>query len=517
LAANRVVPRELAQLRLSLEGVQAIKKILSDDGDSRLKPYLEQLNVCESLLERLKKELVEAPGNAIGKQKVIADGVSKELDELRHLLASGKSYLDELLQREIKNTGITSLKIKDNNVFGYYIEVTNAHKDKVPPEWIRKQTLVNAERYITEELKEYEAKILGAEEKILKLEQELYQSLILDTLNYISAIQLNAQLIAELDVLLSFAQTALEHDYHKPVITKDKTLIIKQGRHPVIEQQLPVGERYIPNDVLLDSDKQQIIIITGPNMSGKSALLRQTALITLLAQIGSFVPAKSATIGVVDKIFTRVGASDNLALGESTFMVEMMEVASILNNLSDRSLILLDEIGRGTSTYDGVSIAWAIAEYLHENGRVRPKTLFATHYHELNEMEKSFKRIVNYHVSVQEHAGKILFERTLKKGGTAHSFGVHVAEMAGVPASVVQRSKEILKELEGNASKSGLEKPIDNMTHHKDGYQLSFFQLDDPLLLEIKDIIQEVDVNNLTPIEALNVLNSIQQKLKKKK
>ena len=514
LAAGRITPREIVQIKRSLFAIEHILAKLKENSFPAIQPIIDQLNPCKKISTRIDTELVDDPPNTIGKGVVVADGVSAELDELRKLLASGKDYLTDLQTRESQRTGIPSLKVAFNNVFGYYIEVRNTHKDKVPEEWIRKQTLVSAERYITEELKEYESKILGAEEKILALETSLFQNLVTAILEYIPALQLNAEKVAQLDCLTAFAELAETYDYRKPEITENNKLDIRQGRHPVIEQQMPLGESYIPNDVLLDNESQQIIIITGPNMAGKSALLRQTALIVLLAQTGSFVPVQKAEIGVVDKIFTRVGASDNLSLGESTFMVEMTETASILNNLSDKSLILLDEIGRGTSTYDGISIAWAIAEYLHEHPRVHPKTLFATHYHELNEMEKSFKRIKNFHISVKEINGKILFDRKFLEGGTAHSFGIHVADMAGIPKSVVKRSNEILREMEGDASKNTLGKPIEDIKQNKEGYQLSFFQLDDPLLLEIKDMIKQVDLNNLTPIEALNLLNEIQRKLK---
>ncbi len=514
LAAGRITPREIIQLKRSLFAVERILDKLIENPFPAIQPIVDQLNPCKEIANRIDAELTDDPPVAIGKGQVIAKGVSGKLDELRELLTLGKNYLSDLQTRESQRTGITSLKVAFNNVFGYYIEVRNTHKDKVPKEWIRKQTLVSAERYITEELKEYETKILGAEENILVLETSLFQNLVTAILEYILALQLNARLIAQLDCLLAYSELAEQNNYHKPVITGKNSLEIRQGRHPVIEQQMPIGESYIPNDVFLDSNHQQIIIITGPNMAGKSALLRQTALITLMAQTGSFVSAQNAEIGVVDKIFTRVGASDNLSLGESTFMVEMTETASILNNLSDKSLILLDEIGRGTSTYDGISIAWAITEYLHEHPRFHPKTLFATHYHELNEMEKSFKRIKNFHISVKEINGKILFDRKFLEGGTAHSFGIHVADMAGIPKSVVNRSNEILKELEGTATKNTLGKPIEDIKHNKEGYQLSFFQLDDPLLLEIKEMIKKTDLNNLTPLEALNLLNEIQKKLK---
>jgi DNA mismatch repair protein MutS len=442
---------------------------------------------------------------------VIARGISPELDELRDIAHSGKDYLAQLKDREVERTGITSLKISFNNVFGYYIEVRNTHKDKVPEDWIRKQTLVNAERYITEELKEYEEKILGAEEKSLVLETELFTKLVASLTDYISAIQLNASLIARLDCLFSFAMVARDHNYVKPQVNDSLVIDIKEGRHPVIEQQLPIDERYVTNDVRLDSENEQIIMITGPNMSGKSALLRQTALITLLAQMGSFVPAKSAEIGLVDKIFTRVGASDNISMGESTFMVEMHEAASILNNVSERSLILLDEIGRGTSTYDGISIAWSMVEYLHEHPRARAKTLFATHYHELNEMEKSFSRIRNFNVSVKELEDKVIFLRKLKAGGSEHSFGIHVARMAGMPKSVVKRANDILKDLESANGKSAVSKPVTNIASHREGLQTTIFQLDDPVLKQIRDDIKSLDVNNLTPVEALNKLNEIKK------
>jgi DNA mismatch repair protein MutS len=441
----------------------------------------------------------------------MADGVSDELDEYRKLAYSGKDYLVQIQQREIKRTGISSLKISFNNVFGYYIEVRNTHKDKVPPDWIRKQTLVSAERYITEELKELEVKILGAEEKALDLEQKLFIELVSNLEDYISAIQLNASLIARLDCLLSFALIAEENKYVRPEINDTDIIDIKDGRHPVIEKMLPIDESYIANDVYLDNDQQQIIVITGPNMSGKSALLRQTALIVLLAQIGSFVPASEAKIGLVDKIFTRVGASDNISLGESTFMVEMHEAASILNNLSHRSLILLDEIGRGTSTYDGISIAWAMAEYIHEHPTAKAKTLFATHYHELNEMEKSFERIKNYNVSVKELDDKVIFLRKLQKGGSEHSFGIHVAQMAGMPKSVVNRANEILRELENSGQKDSLAKPVGDIAQHREGYQTTIFQLDDPVLKQIRDEIAKLNINNLTPVEALNKLNEIKR------
>ncbi len=465
------------------------------------------------LADRIEHDLNNDPPVQINRGNIIAKGVSAELDELRTILYSGKDYLTDLQNRESTRTGITSLKVSYNNVFGYYIEVRNTHKDKVPPEWIRKQTLVSAERYITEELKEYESKILGAEEKILDLETKLFNDLVLAIVEYIPSIQLNSSLIGRLDCLQSFAVLSMENNYVRPLLDDSKTLDISDGRHPVIEKQLPVGESYVPNDLLLDTDDQQIIILTGPNMSGKSALLRQTALIVLMAQTGCFVPARAAKIGIVDKIFTRVGASDNISLGESTFMVEMNETASILNNLSDRSLILLDEIGRGTSTYDGISIAWAMVEYLHEN-RLRAKTLFATHYHELNEMENSFSRVKNYNVSIKEMNNKVIFLRKLKRGGSEHSFGIHVAKMAGMPRSVVNRADEILKELEQSHEKQELAKPIADIADHREGMQLSIFQLDDPVLKQIRDEILEIDIDNLTPVEALNKLYNIKKFLK---
>jgi len=454
---------------------------------------------------------VADPPTAVNKGKVVAEGVSEELDDLRKIAWSGKDYLAQMQKRESEKHGITSLKVGFNNVFGYYIEVRNTHKDKVPSEWIRKQTLVSAERYITEELKEYESKILGAEEKILTLETQLFNDLILALSDYISAIQLNSNILAKIDCLLSFATCAERYGYFRPQMNDSTEIDIKEGRHPVIEHQLPIGESYIANDVRLDQDDQQIIIITGPNMAGKSALLRQTALITLLAQMGSFVPAQKAKIGLVDKIFTRVGASDNISLGESTFMVEMNEAASILNNVSDRSLILFDELGRGTSTYDGISIAWSIVEHLHEHPRAKAKTLFATHYHELNEMEGAFSRVKNYNVSIKEVGNKVIFLRKLVRGGSNHSFGIHVANMAGMPKSVTTRAEQILKKLEGNKGKEDLAKPLGEIGSKREGMQLSFFQLDDPVLKQIRDEIAHLDINNLTPIEALNKLNEIKK------
>ena len=513
VAVNRINPREVVQLRRALMAVESIKTLCSESKNSPLEKIGEQLNPCRKIADRIGKELKSDPPVQIIKGNVIASGVSAELDELRTIQYSGKDYLLDLQARESERTGITSLKVGFNSVFGYYIEVRNTHKSRVPPEWIRKQTLVSAERYITEELKEYEGKILGAEEKILQLETKLYNELVIELLDYVSPVQLNASLVARLDCLHSFAVVSTENSYVRPELDESSILDIKEGRHPVIEKQLPLGESYVPNDLFLDNDDQQIIILTGPNMSGKSALLRQTALIVLLAQTGCFVPAKKARIGLVDKIFTRVGASDNISLGESTFMVEMNETASILNNLSERSLILLDEIGRGTSTYDGISIAWAMVEYLHEN-RLRAKTLFATHYHELNEMENSFDRVKNYCVSIKELNNKIIFLRKLKRGGSEHSFGIHVARMAGMPRSVVARADEILKELEQSHDKQELAKPIADIAGHREGMQLSFFQLDDPVLKQIRDEILDLDINNLTPVEALNKLYNIRKLLK---
>lgn len=511
VATARVNPREVVQLKNALTAIEPIKKACLNTNNEALKKIGDQLNPCITIRERIANELRPDPPALLSKGNYMADGVSDELDEYRKLAYSGKDYLVQIQQREIKRTGISSLKISFNNVFGYYIEVRNTHKDKVPPEWIRKQTLVSAERYITEELKELEVKILGAEEKALDLEQKLFIDLVTSLSDYISAIQLNASLIARLDCLLSFALVAEENKYVRPEINDTDIIDIKDGRHPVIEKMLPIDESYIANDVYLDNDQQQIIVITGPNMSGKSALLRQTALIVLLAQIGSFVPASDAKIGLVDKIFTRVGASDNISLGESTFMVEMHEAASILNNLSPRSLILLDEIGRGTSTYDGISIAWAMAEYIHEHPTAKAKTLFATHYHELNEMEKSFNRIKNYNVSVKELDDKVIFLRKLQKGGSEHSFGIHVAQMAGMPKSVVNRANEILKELENSGQKDSLAKPVGDIAQHREGFQTTIFQLDDPVLKQIRDEIAKLDIDNLTPVEALNKLNEIKR------
>jgi len=513
VAVSRINPREVVQLKRALRAIDPLQKLCSNSACLPLVSLAEQLNPCKTIADKIDKELNNDPPVQINKGNAIAKGISVELDELRTILYNGKDYLAELQIRESERTGITSLKISFNNVFGYYIEVRNTHKDKVPPEWIRKQTLVSAERYITEELKEYESKILGAEDKIITLESKLFNDLVLAILEYIPPIQLNSSLIARLDCLQSFAVISIENNYFRPVLNDSKILDVTDGRHPVIEKQLPVGESYVPNDLVLDTEDQQIIILTGPNMSGKSALLRQTALIVLMAQTGCFVPAKTAKIGMVDKIFTRVGASDNISLGESTFMVEMNETASILNNLSDRSLVLLDEIGRGTSTYDGISIAWAMVEYLHEN-KLRAKTLFATHYHELNEMENSFPRVKNYNVSIKELNNKVIFLRKLKKGGSEHSFGIHVARMAGMPRSVVSRADEILKELEQSHEKQELTKPIADLAGHREGMQLSIFQLDDPVLKQIRDEILEIDIDNLTPVEALNKLYNIKKLLK---
>ena len=511
VSVGRINPRELQQLKTALEEVQKLKQLCNDADEQQLKTIAEQLNPCTTIRERIAAQLIPDPPVQIQKGNVIAKGVSEELDDLRDALYSGKDYLVQLQQREIERTGITSLKVSFNNVFGYYIEVRNTHKDKVPSDWIRKQTLVSAERYITGELKEYEEKILGAEEKILALETSLYNDLVFAVIEFIQAIQLNASLIARLDCLYSFSVLGGQKKYCRPEINDSLVIDIRDGRHPVIEMQLPAGEEYVANDVFLDSEDKQIIIITGPNMSGKSAILRQTALIVLMAQIGCFVPAKSASIGIVDKIFTRVGASDNISLGESTFMVEMNEAASILNNLSPRSLILLDEIGRGTSTYDGISIAWAMAEYIHEFPHGKAKTLFATHYHELNEMEKSFSRIKNFHIAVKELENRVIFLRKFIPGGSEHSFGIHVAKMAGMPKSVVGRANTILKELEQSHQKQSLTKPVADLADHREGLQLSFFQLDDPVLKQIRDQIRDLDVDNLTPIEALNKLNEIKK------
>lgn len=512
VAVGRVSPREVVQLKIALLAIEPIKEACMASENASLNRIGEQLNLCLSIRDKIEKEINNDPPLLVNKGGVMKDGVNAELDELRKIAYSGKDYLLQIQQRESEATGIPSLKIAYNNVFGYYIEVRNAHKDKVPAEWIRKQTLVNAERYITQELKEYEEKILGAEDKILILETKLYTDLVLALNEYIPAIQINANQIARLDCLLSFANVAKANNYIRPVIEDNDVLDIKQGRHPVIEKQLPIGEKYIANDVMLDSERQQIIIITGPNMAGKSALLRQTALITLLAQIGCFVPAESAHIGLVDKIFTRVGASDNISVGESTFMVEMNEAADILNNISSRSLVLFDELGRGTSTYDGISIAWAIVEYIHEHPKAKARTLFATHYHELNEMEKSFKRIKNYNVSVKEIDNKVIFLRKLERGGSEHSFGIHVAKMAGMPKSIVKRAGEILKQLETDNRQQGISKgAVTEVGEKREGIQLNFFQLDDPILCQIRDEILNLDVNNLTPLEALNKLSDIKK------
>lgn len=516
VAVGRVSPREVVQLKIALQAIEPIKEACSAADNPSLNRIGEQLNLCVSIRDRIAKEIKNDPPLLINKGGFIQDGVNEELDELRKIAFSGKDYLLQIQQRESELTGIPSLKIAYNNVFGYYIEVRNAHKDKVPQEWIRKQTLVNAERYITQELKEYEEKILGAEDKILVLETKLYNDLVLALTEFIPAIQINANQIARLDCLLAFSNIARENNYIRPIIEDSDVINIKQGRHPVIEKQLPIGEKYIANDVYLDSEKQQIIIITGPNMAGKSALLRQTALITLLAQIGCFVPAESARIGLVDKIFTRVGASDNISVGESTFMVEMNEAADILNNISPRSLVFFDELGRGTSTYDGISIAWAIVEYIHEHPKGKARTLFATHYHELNEMEKSFNRIKNYNVSVKEVDNKVIFLRKLERGGSEHSFGIHVAKMAGMPKSIVKRADDILHQLETDNRQQGISKPLSEVSEHREGMQLNFFQLDDPILCQIRDEILNLDVNNLTPLEALNKLNDIKKIVKGK-
>ncbi len=511
VALLRVNPREMLQLRFALEAIEPIKQMCMESESESLRLMGQHLDPCTSLKDKIAASLTLNPPIVVNKGGVIAEGVNADLDELRHIAYSGKDYLLQMQQREAEATGIQSLKIGFNNVFGYYMEVRNTYKDKVPADWIRKQTLAQAERYITQELKEYEEKILGAEEKILALEGRLFDELVSCTQDYITQIQTNAALIAQLDVLLSFALVAKEYKYNRPVVDDSTIIDIKQGRHPVIERQLPVGEPYIANDVYLDTDSQQIIIITGPNMAGKSALLRQTALITILAQIGSFVPADSARIGLTDKIFTRVGASDNISLGESTFMVEMTEAASILNNLSERSLVLFDELGRGTSTYDGISIAWSIVEYIHQNPKARARTLFATHYHELNEMEKSLSRVKNYNVSVREADGKVIFLRKLVPGGSEHSFGIHVAKIAGMPSSIVQRAEKVMHELEANNSGEGISRPQTQQLVSGGNQQLSIFQLDDPVLSQIRDEILHLDINALTPLEALNKLNDIKR------
>ena len=512
VAVGRVSPREVVQLKTALQAIQPVKTACLYADNEALRRMGEQLNLCESLRDRIEREVQDDPPQLASKGGVIKSGVSGELDELRDIAYSGRDYLMKIQERETEQTGIASLKIGYNNVFGYYLEVRNTYKDKVPAGWVRKQTLANAERYITQELKEYEEKILGAEDKILALETRLFGELVASMQEFIPQIQINANLLARLDCLLSLAKAAEENGYVRPQVDTTDTIDIRQGRHPVIERQLPPGESYVPNDVMLDGEKQQIMIITGPNMAGKSALLRQTALIVLMAQMGSFVPAESARIGIVDKIFTRVGASDNISLGESTFMVEMTEAANILNNVSPRSLVLFDELGRGTSTYDGISIAWAIVEYLHEQPKARARTLFATHYHELNEMEKNFKRIRNFNVSVKEQDGKVIFLRKLRPGGSEHSFGIHVAEIAGMPRSIVRRANDILRQLEAEGAGVGSAgKPTAQIAQSREGMQLSFFQLDDPVLCQIRDEILGLDINNLTPVEALNKLNEIKK------
>lgn len=513
VAVGRVSPREVVQLKNALKAIELVKAECLSTNNKSLNRIGEQLNLCASLRDRIEKEINVDPPQLVAKGDVIASGYDKELDDLRSIRDNGKQYLLEIQEKEIAQTGISSLKVGFNNVFGYYLEVRNTFKNKVPGDWIRKQTLAQAERYITPELKEYEEKILGADEKILAREGQLFMELIQDMQPFIPQIQVNANLVAHLDCLLSFMKIALQQHYVRPTVDDSDVLDIHQGRHPVIETQLPIGEQYVPNDVKLDTEHQQIMMITGPNMAGKSALLRQTALIVLLAQIGCFVPAERARIGIVDKIFTRVGASDNISLGESTFMVEMTEAANILNNVTTRSLVLFDELGRGTSTYDGISIAWAIVEYLHEHPKAQARTLFATHYHELNEMEKNFSRIKNYNVSVKEVDGKIIFLRKLTRGGSEHSFGIHVAEIAGMPRSIVKRANVILKELEADNSQVGSvgKTAIEHLEKSREGVQLSFFQLDDPVLTQIRDEILGLDVNNLTPVEALNKLNDIKK------
>ena len=511
VAVGRVSPREVVQLKLALQAIIPIKTACLYSDNEEIRSIGERLNLCESLRERIEREIQPDPPQLINKGDVIAAGFSPELDELRSISRGGRDYLLRIQEEEAQKTGIQSLKVGYNNVFGYYLEVRNTYKDQVPQEWIRKQTLANAERYITQELKEYEEKIMGADEKILALETRLFTELITDMAEFIPQIQINANIIARLDCLLSFAKAAEEHRYVRPVVADDCVLQIKAGRHPVIETQLPMGEEYVPNDIELDTEQQQIMIITGPNMAGKSALLRQTALITLMAQMGCFVPAEAARIGIVDKIFTRVGASDNISLGESTFMVEMTEASDILNNVTPRSLVLFDELGRGTSTYDGISIAWAIVEYLHEHQGAQARTLFATHYHELNEMEKNFSRIKNYNVSVKELNGKVIFLRKLMRGGSEHSFGIHVAEIAGMPKSIVNRANTILKQLEADNAGVGVESRQNIGSSSAAGMQLSFFQLDDPVLCQIRDEILGLDINNLTPVEALNKLNEVKK------
>ncbi|MBI3233359.1 MAG: DNA mismatch repair protein MutS, partial [Bacteroidetes bacterium] len=512
IALNRINPRELYQLHKSLKVIAPLKAILQASNLPQLVRMSDLLNPCIAFVEKIHSYMMPDPPMLVNKGSVIATGISAELDELRAISLGGKDYLLQMQQREAANTGITSLKISYNNVFGYYIEVTHAHKNKVPTEWIRKQTLTSAERYITEELKIYEEKILGAEEKILRLEEQIYSQLVLEAIEYIQPIQQNAQIIAQLDCLLSFAKVALKFNYHKPTLNEGHELKLIACRHPVIEQMLPAGEHYISNDIILDKENTQVMILTGPNMSGKSALLRQTALAVLMAQIGSFVPCDSAEIGIIDKLYTRVGASDNLSGGESTFMVEMLETASILNNLSDRSLILLDEIGRGTSTYDGVSLAWSIAEYLNHH-KTKPKTLFATHYHELNELEAQCKGIVNYHISLKEIGNKIIFLRKLLPGGSEHSFGIHVAKMAGIPKEVLDRSNEILSQLEEQRGDMDVKHSLQNINQNQ--MQLSMFSLDDPLLVRINEELRKIDVNTLTPVEALMKLNYLKQLMEK--
>lgn len=516
VATNRILPREVLQLQKTLENIVPLKELCENSGNEILQTYARQLNSCDALRERISNEIQPEANNAVNKGNIIKSGVNKELDELREIAFNGKDYLLKMQEREEQRTGIPKIKVAFNNVFGYYIEVRNTHKEKVPEDWIRKQTLVGAERYITQELKEYEDKILGAETRILEIEQELYNALVQNIAHYTETIQLNASIVAQIDCLYSFAYVSVNNNYARPEMNDSLELDIKNGRHPVIETEMAPGEQYIGNDVHLDNERQQIIIITGPNMAGKSALLRQTALIVLMAQMGCFVPADAATIGLVDKVFTRVGASDNISQGESTFMVEMNEAANILNNMTDRSLVLFDELGRGTSTYDGISIAWAIVEYLHECPVAKPKTLFATHYHELNELEKNFKRVKNFNVSVREQNQKVIFLRKLVPGGSEHSFGIHVAKMAGMPKSVVNRANEILKELEGTSgSAQALTKPVQEIAQTREGYQLSIFQLDDPVLSQIRDELLNIEINNLTPIEALNKLNDIKKLLQK--
>ena len=511
-AVGRISPREMVQMKYALQAVQPIKTACMHAKNDVLRQLGERMSLCEEIRDRIDREIVNDPPQLVQKGGVIKSGVNSELDELRHIAYSGKDYLLQIQNREAEQTGIQSLKIGYNNVFGYYLEVRNTYKDKVPAEWVRKQTLAQAERYITQELKEYEEKILGAEEKILSLESRIFSELVVAVQQYVAQIQTDATLLARLDCLLGFAKTAEEHRYVRPVVDDSEVIDIRQGRHPVIETELPIDEPYVPNDIMLDQERQQIIIITGPNMAGKSALLRQTALVVLLSQIGCFVPAESARIGLVDKIFTRVGASDNISLGESTFMVEMTEASNILNNVTPRSLVLFDELGRGTSTYDGISIAWAIVEYLHEQPKARARTLFATHYHELNEMEKNFSRIKNYNVSVKEVDGKVIFLRKLERGGSEHSFGIHVAEIAGMPRSIVKRANVILKQLESeNAQVGTAGKPTAQIADSREGMQLSFFQLDDPVLIQVRDEILGLDINNLTPVEALNKLNDIKK------